>query len=229
MGFVFSPSNLSTFCQCPRKFQGQSMTKEIPYKPSKARSRGVLVHNTLEQAIRKGFDTVKSWPEGVDMDFIRQRLNLLERVRLATECKVFIEQELCINKKGEQVDWWADDAWLRAKADMLIVPTNPSLSVSLVDFKTGKRWDDDHMQLRLESYLAHTIFKRPRVRYSYWYVDAGELDGDNIDMSGGLYPVQDLLNLIDECQQSINANYFPPQKNRFCKWCGFYQTTACGL
>lgn len=229
MGFVFSPSNLGTYKLCPRRFQGQSITKEIKWKASSQKSRGTLVHNSIEQAVRKGFDSVKGWPEGVDVDFLRNRFAQLSTITKAIPTKVLIEQELCITRKGRQADWWDDDTWLRAKADMVVLPENPELPVSIVDFKTGKRYDTDHFQLRTEAYLVHQIFGRKRIAYSYWYVDSGELDSDQLDFSAGLYPVQDILNLIEECQQAINSNYFMPSKNKFCKWCDFYKTTLCGL
>ena len=45
--FVFSPSNMSTYRTCPRRFEGQSITKEIVWKASAQKSRGTLVHHAL--------------------------------------------------------------------------------------------------------------------------------------------------------------------------------------
>ena len=54
MGFVFSPSNLLSFRACPRRFQAQSITKEIKWKASTQKSRGTMVHGDIEKAFRKG-------------------------------------------------------------------------------------------------------------------------------------------------------------------------------
>ena len=60
MGFVFSPSNLMSFAACPRRFQGQSITKEIKWKASSQKSRGTLVHGCLQKAVDEGMAAVKN-------------------------------------------------------------------------------------------------------------------------------------------------------------------------
>ena len=69
--FVFSPSNMSTYRTCPRKFQAQTITKELPWQATAQKSRGTLVHKVVEMALRSGLDAVTSWPEGADPDYTR--------------------------------------------------------------------------------------------------------------------------------------------------------------
>ena len=72
--FVFSPSNMSTYRTCPRKFQAQTITKELPWQATAQKSRGTLVHNVVEMALRSGLDAVTSWPEGIDLDYTRNSI-----------------------------------------------------------------------------------------------------------------------------------------------------------
>lgn len=228
MGFVFSPSNLSTHIQCPRKFWGQSISKTLKWKASQQKSRGTLVHNVLEKAMKEGMDAVKAWPEGMDLDFVRQQITLA-RSMMAAGMQCYIEHEMCINPSGDPVDWWDENGFMRAKADTLLMMDNKDIPAFLIDYKTGKRWSDDDFQLRMEAYITHLHYKRPVVQYAYWYVDSGETATGLIDFRNGLDPVQDIIDAVRDAQQDMNANDYPPKKNRFCKWCGFYNTPECGL
>lgn len=228
MGFVFSPSNLSTFKDCPRRFQAQSITKELQWKPSKQKTRGTAVHDSLERAVKKGFDQVKTWPDGMDTDFTRNKINTVRQCMVAG-ADVHTEHELVINRGLKPAEWWGEDAWLRARADMLVLPKDKASPAVVVDFKTGKKWDNDCFQLRIESLLVHYLYQYPVVQYSYWYVDQGETVTGSIDFRNGLTPVEDLLQLILDADRAIQSNTFFPKKNRFCNWCDLHKTPGCGL
>lgn len=223
---VFSPSNLSTYLQCPRKFEGQSVTKELKWKASAQKSRGTLVHAALEVACKYGMDEVHEWPNDLDMDFVRSKIGLVRQM-MDLGAKLYIEHEMCITDDGKAADWWDEKGMMRCKADALIVPTDGPLF--LIDFKTGKKWDEEDFQLRMEALIAHIFYKRSLINYAYWYVDTGEISSGTIDFTYGLSPVQDIIDAVQDARGSLMANNFPPKKNRFCKWCGFYNTEACGL
>lgn len=225
--FVFSPSNMATFMQCPRKFQAQSITKEIKWQASKAKSRGTLIHDCMERALRKGYDDVSSWPEGMDMDFVRKSISAARAAIETDGVELFIEHEMTVTQDWEKTGWWDDDAFLRAKADALIIA--PTKRAILLDFKSGKVYDRDCFQLRVEAMLAHLVYQVPVVSYSYWYVDSGERVSGSCDFSFGYHQVQDVLDLMQEMRGCINGNFFLPKKNRFCKWCQLYKTPECGL
>lgn len=226
---VFSPSNLSTHMQCPRKFWGQSVSKTLKWKASTQKSRGTLVHNSLEKAVKDGYDAVKTWPDGLDMDFVRQQVNLA-RGLIDAGMQCHIEHEMCVDSKGNAVDWWDEKGYMRCKADTLLLPPDGTrLPMFLIDYKTGRKWDEEDMQLRMEALVAYLYYKHPVVQYAYWYVDSGETATGIIDFQNGMEPVQDIFDALSDAQQDMNANDYPPRKNKFCKWCGFYNTPECGL
>lgn len=72
-------------------------------------------------------------------------------------------------------------------------------------------------------------FDRPVVSYAYWYVDAGETVDMTIDFRNGIQLVQDVVELMSEMDKAIANKDFPSRKNRFCKYCDFYNTPLCGL
>lgn len=239
--FVFSPSNMSNYKTCPRKFQAQSITKEIQWQASKQKSRGSLVHSVLDKAVAHGMQSVTTWPEGVDVIYTTQQVNDVRKA-VVDGAQMYIEHELVISDVFQKTGWWDDNALLRAKADLLILPVmsdepvpeinipfipqpKVNLPAEVIDFKTGKIWDTNDYQLRIEALLVHLIYHRPVVNYSYWYVDQGETVDGSIDFRNGLSPVQDVIDDIKEIKLAIRDNYFPPKKNAFCKW----RTGQCQL
>lgn len=227
MAFVFSPSNMDSYRKCPRRFEGQSITSEIKWKASTAKSRGTAVHNALEKALTKGLHTMPL-VEGVDAAFVTQKVNDVMAMKKAG-VTVYIEHELVVNRLFRQADWWDEDAFLRARADAILCPDDEERLPVILDFKTGKKWDTDAFQLRIEALLVHLIFGRPKVAYSYWYVDTGETTDGVVDFSNGLHGVQDILTLMEEMQGAISASRFPARRNKFCRWCDFYRTPKCTL
>ena len=107
MGFVFSPSNLMSFAACPRRFQGQSITKEIKWKASSQKSRGTLVHGCLQKAVDEGMNAVKSWPDGLDGMRVQQVVDSL-RALGEKGAKVWTEHEMVVGKdmKPARRGWW---------------------------------------------------------------------------------------------------------------------------
>lgn len=229
MPFVFSPSSVMTYMTCPRKFWGQSIAKIIKWKPSKQKSRGTLLHEQIQDALRhpEKFDKVQQDTQ-LDAQYVYDRVSDVQEFRNMGH-KLYIEHEMCMNKAGVQVGWWDDKAFLRAKADVVLLHDDPNQLVRVIDIKTGRNWDNNAVQLRLEALLAHIIYHRPLVRYEYWYIDQGETEEGVIDFRHGLAPVQDLYDTMREMGTAIKNNNFPCQRNNLCRWCEFHQTKDCDL
>lgn len=226
MAFVFSPSSLMTYGDCPRKFQAQSITKELKWKPRKEKSRGSTVHECLRKALRFGLQAVSAWPSGMDPYYTHDKITAI-RSGMTQGYHIETEKELVVNHDLKPTGWWDDDAMLRAKADLVVFP--PSGLVPLVvDYKTGKKWDDEDFQLRVEALLVHLVYGYPVVTYEYWYVDAGDTVDATIDFRNGYAPVEDIMKRMKDMNQAMKDNNFPPKRNKFCKWCDLYETPRCG-
>lgn len=216
---IYSPSNLSSYRDCPRRFQGQSITKEIKWKASAQKTRGTEVHEAIEEYVRTR--DMQHIPQDVNRDFVRSRVEQIQ-----DDATILVEHEMGVDKKLQPAGWW--DAYLRAKADLIVIPKEGDV-IHLYDIKTGKKWDNDAFQLRVEAILALCNFKRPRVHYAFWYVDDGSIADGMVDFTKGLWAVQDIITLLKNADMSLLNNYFPPKKNRFCRWCDFFETEKCGL
>lgn len=222
--FVFSPSNLAQYRTCPLRFAGQSIWKDIKWKASAQKTRGTLVHEALEAAVRDGKDDM---PDGIDQYFTRRCVQQL-RDAVADGGQVFVEYSMCVNQKLEPVDWWASDAFVRAKADAVLFHGDGT-TATVIDWKTGKKWDEDAFQLRLETLLILAVHKRPIVNYAFHYVDQGESVRGMVDYRNGIGPVKDITALMKEAKVAIRDGYFPPKRNRFCNWCDYHNTPKCNV
>lgn len=230
MSIVLSPSNLQTFRQCPRKFYGQSVTRELVWRPSKQKTRGTQIHGLVERAMQLGWsdDISGQFDNQVDLWLVKDAVKYVEGMR-KIGWDLRIEHEMCIDNKCQPCGWWDESAGLRAKADVVLVPEDVTDTLFIGDIKTGKKWDSDNFQLRVEALLGHIIYASREVAYYYWYVDSGEIEYGSIDFSKGLADVQDVMEVIKDCRQSIKNNYFPSVENKFCKWCDWHKTKECGL
>lgn len=229
MSVVMSPSGLSTYRQCPLRFYGQSISREIPWQDSPAKARGTALHSALEKALH-GDDAAlgQTLDDTIDAAYVRACVHML-RSRVSEGYALATEHMLVMNRKGEAKDWWSIDAFLRAKADVFLHNAGAEWPVLIGDWKTGRIWDKDAFQLRVEALLAHVLYDAPRVQYAYWYIDQGETVEGEIDFTKGLADVADIYELMTEFRESVKNNYWPPTKNRFCKWCPWHKTESCDL
>lgn len=188
----------------------------------------MTVHSDIEKCMRLGWQDNISWDSTINTTYARKMVQEVQDRRRATH-DLFIEHELAIDKAGNKCGWWDENGLLRAKADAIMLPRPncPQPVVWLIDIKTGKKWDDDDFQLRVEALLAHIIYQVPIVHYEYWYVDTGQTVWGDINFAEGLTPVQDIYDLMHDMLQSIKMQYFPRQPNKFCKWCAYYKTEKC--
>lgn len=224
---VYSPSNMAAYVQCPRKFQAQYMTEEIKWQPTAQKVRGSNIHSSIEHAIKVGWDNVVEFESGMNLDFVKKRVEII-RGLMAEGAAVYTEHDLAITKDRRPTTFWSDDAYIRCKADVVIVPQD-SDRIVLLDWKTGKHWDTEDFQLRVEAYMSYFIYKRPVIQYSYIYVDEGDTQSGIIDLKVSVDKVRDVVDLLKEMDNALINNDFAPKANKFCKWCGLHNTPGCKL
>lgn len=222
--YVASPSNLSQYAACPKKFEGQR-SKRIKWKESPSKVRGIEVHAALEQAMKNGIGTVPAWPDGMNEAYT---LTILQKLRGIAEAGATLhtEHEMAIDEGFKPSGWWDDGTMLRAKADLLLVV--PGRSALIGDWKTGRMYADSDMQLRTEALLVHVLYAVPTINWSLFYVDQGQSKSGVVDFTQGLGQVKDILELMKSARTAVdNGGPFPAKKNKFCRWCDWYHTNNC--
>ena len=219
---TFSPSNLSQYRLCPKKFWGQQ-TKMIVWKETRAKARGTAVHEALEIAVKDGIKRVSDWPSGLNVGYVQDTVRTLRGIDGA---KILTEHEMAVDKNFKSCGWWDGDAFLRAKADLLCL--KPEEYALVGDWKTGKIYPDMDFQLRVEALLVHALYHVNVVSWMLFYVDQGQTKKGIVDFTQGFAQVQDILDLMLEAKKTMGqGGPYLAKKNQFCRWCDWYHTPSC--
>ena len=201
----WSYSRWKTYSQCPRKAM-YIYLKKMPTPSSPQMERGTLIHAMAEDYL----NGVKKVPEA-SLRLFKDQLKKLRAVGASPE------QELVFTKTWDLTGWTSGDAWLRMKLDAIAMPAPATALV--VDFKTGKKYDDHVDQSDLYALGAFMAIPTiDTVESEFWYLDIG-------DMLTKTYRRADLPQLKKEWDLAIrpmlNDTKFAPLPSRGCLWCPF--------
>lgn len=204
----FSAWNL--YNTCPAKYRYTKIDK-LPEPQSPHLERGNKVHKEIEDyLVGKVSDIPASAASFSD---------LLPHLKAADP---FCEQELAFKADWSRTQWrdWKN-CWLRVKMDACAIEGNDGL---IVDFKTGKKYDDNLAQVELFALAAMHI--HPQVKewdVRLWYVDSGEETQFTRHRS-----TKDRIK--HEWTERIGSLFadttFAPKPNKFCKWCHFRKSNG---
>lgn len=211
--FVYSPTNMAMYRQCPAKFKAY-IDGKLPYRQTKQKERGIKVHDSIERIVKEGLKEANYLPSGVNARWTLQQIEDL--LTSSKQGDIYVEHDLCVTEDMKVTGWKDDNCWLRARADTIVVYPD---RVHIIDYKTGRKWDTDYFQLSIEALLAHVIYRKNFVEFEYWYVDQGVTDGNAIDFSKGLDGVRFVLDTIKDMKNSFKSKSFYAKQNKFCKWC----------
>lgn len=219
-----SYSRLAVYEKCPHHAKLAFVDKlpEPPADPKKESplDRGTRIHGYAEQYIRGDINILPSDLDKFDDEF--------EELREKYEdSKVAVEELWCFDDTWELVpndDW--NNIWLRIKGDAIVFGED---SVTLIDFKTGKRDNNEvkHFdQVGLYALAASVKYPDPVMFHcELWYLDHGEVtrhDFARIDLQRRFIKYNErLLNMT-------KATQFPPKPNiHTCRFCP-YKTGPLG-
>lgn len=134
----YSYSSLKQYENCPLRFYYQRISKQVKDEPGAASIHGERVHKSIEE--RLGPQKTQLPPE------LSRHEKLCAQIEAAAQgCEIFLEKELVLTKNLKPTTWFAQDAYLRTKADMLALRGRKAL---VTDWKTGAR-RPDFLQLEL--------------------------------------------------------------------------------
>lgn len=215
---VMSPSNILAHMKCP--LQAWAMReKYIVWKDSPQKQRGTDVHAALEQSVKDGFK-VPVLPEGCDMLYVTDLMNKLKLVSSEHKLTVLAEQDLAVTSKFKPTQFFADDAFFRCRADLLMIGKSFAI---IGDWKTGKIYDYSKNQMRLEALLVACVYNIRIIHYDLFYLDQGQTVKGTVDLSSGFSSLDDLFDVMKEMQSLSKTNGpWPARKNTFCRWCDWY-------
>lgn len=220
----WSFSRWETYEQCPLRFKLKNIDKQRePSSP--VLDRGTDIHKLAEDYVLSAKPL--ALPEYVDKarggNVISPYQHFEKELKHLRDNKAYVEQDWGFRNDWSwngRNDWFGSDVWFRAKADACVVYDDDT--ALLVDWKTGKKYEKNELQVQLFSLSALMRFPNVNeVDTRLWYVDAP--DGDNeIDAT---YYRKDVPALQKDWGKRIKPMFadqkFPPKPNAKCRFCHF--------
>lgn len=204
---AWSHSALGLYNTCPRKYYEAKITKAwVEEFKGPAADWGLAVHKAFERRIRYG----SPFPSNmVQWEPLAKKLASMPGTK-ATEL------QMALNNEKQEVDWFAKDVWVRAIADFMSLNT-PKRKMLALDYKTGKRKDDDSQLALLAAVIFESYAEVDTVIAGYvWLKDGAALDKvtftrANKDTLWGLFTPQ-----VAKIEQSIVSGHWPEKRSGLC-------------
>lgn len=201
---------LKMYENCPKRYYHQRITKEVVDQPGTATVYGERVHKQLEEylkgsaplpeetaALQPLCDTVKAGSEGGGM--------------------LLVEQEYTLTSDLQPTSWFAPDAWLRFKLDVLAIRGDNKAMV--VDWKTGKR-RPDFDQLEMFALAVFTFWPAiTSVTSMFVWTKENAIDKETYKAKHKDEMWTRLLNRIDRVEKSAETGNWPAKPSGLCKFC----------
>lgn len=199
-----SYTKIKMYMECPAK-KRYKYDERIPVERNAAAQRGVDYHASIEQAIG-GSEA----PLADGLDFYSGYLQRLRSLGAQAEF------QWAVSRDWTHVGWDSEDAWLIGVADVWL-PSVPTAHVQ--DWKTGKIYDDHHMQG--EFYTIPMFTSNPeiqQVKATFIYTDLRKERTRN-------YTRHELEDLKRRWKARIdrmeNDTECVPTPSMSCRWCPF--------
>lgn len=159
----WSFSAVEQFRNCPRQFQAERVTKEIPYVEGAHQKKGKYIHKMFEDYIKSG--------RALPPELVKFK-PVLDRI-VSTWPNVKAEWRMAINKQFTATGYFDKDAWCRAQVDVWSVSGD---LCRIADWKTGKRkYDYDQLLLNALLTMCH-LPEIQRVKSAFFWTETGEFD-----------------------------------------------------
>ena len=209
---AWSYSSIKLFETCPRKYQAERITKEVPFTQTEATLYGTELHLAAEEYIRDGK------PIDPRFGFIQPYLDKLNDISGTKYC----EMKLGVKKdEGRLVacDFFDSDVWFRGVADLVIIDGDLG---RIVDYKTGKnaKYADTRQLALMAAALFLKFPKLNKIKASLLFVVSKEFIKDKYEKDYGLSIFAELNGLLAAREAAYNNEVFNPKPNGLCrKWC----------
>ena len=209
---AWSYSSISTYIQCPRKYQAEKVTKEVPYQDTEATLYGKAVHLAAEEFIRDGK------PIPPQFAYMQPILDKLVAMPGEKHC----EMKVGLAKRDGQLvscDFFADDVWFRGIADLIIIQGDVA---RIIDYKTGKSAKyADTKQLALMAACVFLMYPEVKtIKAILLFVVSKEVVKDEYTYDRRFDIFAKLDTPLRQMEASYTTGVWNPKPNGLCsKWC----------
>lgn len=214
---AYSPSMLKVFAKCPAQFKARYIDKTTRFTQNEAAARGERLHSLMEQFMRTG--QIPEWPDDRSRFYARGfQESILGTLKYGW--KFLPEVEYGMNTDGSSATYRSCNS-MRCRIDA--IGLNDSKHFGLIfDWKTGKKYESDKLQLQLNAVVSAANVGLARFIVAFCYLDSGEVWSQDLTVTDEWLTRPEFKEL-SEAVTGLNAarisEEFPRQKNRFCRWC----------
>ena len=206
--FSWSYTALADYEGCPKRYAASRFYCTMQFKETEAIIWGNRVHKAGELALLgvphndpAAFEPVKPFVSAM----------------LASPHKEEAEVEVTLTDALTPTKWFAKDAWLRIKLDVVMTLNN---AANLYDYKTGKVKDDTD-QLRLCAAALSTV--RPHLEQftcKYIWTKFKVTTGMDLITKAEVPAIwQDFLPRVKRMEDAWRTETFPARPSPLCPWC----------
>jgi CRISPR/Cas system-associated exonuclease Cas4 (RecB family) len=175
---------------------------KLPEPESYALVAGIAAHNVAEQYLLGKIEE----PPQVLSKFTKE-------FRKLRELEAIPEEPWSFNSNWEFIPngWQHPETWLRMKLDARV-------DNYIVDFKTGRHYDEHRHQARLYANAHMLKSNATEVEIEFWYLKTGEVktfEFNNKNLEDDKAHWQERVDIM------LNDVEFKPTINQWCKYCTF--------
>jgi hypothetical protein len=177
-------------------------------------TRGSRIHNAAEFYITKDIELIS------ELERFREQFEALRVLRDCPDIYMSVEGDWAYTSDWEVTGWRSSDAWLRMKADMLLIKDNEGI---MIDYKSGRRHGNEisHMT-QAQLYQLCTFLRFPeleRLEVEFWYTDVGEITRASYTRDFGMQFIP-LMKHKGLCITE-EMNFNPKPSSFACKYCPY--------
>lgn len=202
----WSYSRLKMYTSCPRKAK-YAIIDRLPQPSSPAMERGTAIHKLAEDYLGGKRRTVAK-----ELKLFADPLKGLKKLNAVPEL------ELAFDVNWNRTGWFDKNTWVRIKVDAFGLLAD-GLESLIVDFKTGKRYEDHADQLKLYAvggFLANRLSLKSTA--SNWYLDSGE----STEAQFARKELKSLQKFWEaKTKPMLNDTKFAPLPSPSCRWCPY--------
>ena len=212
--FSWSYSKLKNFETCPYRHQQIDLDKVTPQPESDELRDGNEAHDALAKAVTGAPLPVK----------FRKYQPWVDRLTSRGNDEIFIELQLAIDEQARPVEWFAHNAWFRAKVDYLRLVSVAAGTIALaVDYKTGKR-SEDSIQLALSAaclFAHYPHIVKIRTEFVWLKEPFASVEENTTREDFTLADMADLWRAVDPRVEALkyawDTKEYPPNPGRLCR------------
>lgn len=208
MRLSHSFSSLKLYENCPLRYYNQRIIKSVVDKGGEASQYGERIHKFLEDRLQSDI------PLPPEAEPIEGAISAIKR--LVGDGHLYVEKELTLSKNLEPTGWWAEDAWVRSKLDVLILRDTEAFNI---DWKTGKRRPDfAQLELFALQVFAHYPYIE-KVTGSFVWIKDVALDKQAYHRGDAPKLWETFLSRVQRVEQSVEHNNWPARPSGLCNYC----------